>query len=126
MTTATSTETQQARFQQAVRAIRKHGITTRQNARKCCRSCLAYDLGAEGKVPYAFTYGSQGSGYTWRDDRPVYTDRTWGGSDNVDQILWNFSDLEAGKVVAEEFTSRGFTVDWDGTEMHCVGIKFTD
>lgn len=124
MTTATSTATtQQARFQQAVRAIRKHDITTLQNARKCCRSCLSYDLGAEGKVPYAYTYGSQGSAYTWRDDRPVYVAGT---QSPVDQILWNYSELATGKVIAEEFTKLGFTVDWDGTEMHCVGIKFAD
>lgn len=123
MTTTTST-TQEARFQRAVLAIRKHGITTRQNARKCCRSCLAYDLGAEGHVPYAFTYGSQGSAYTWRDDRPVYVDRVWGGSADVDLIFWNFDSAPTGAVIAEQFRAQGFAVQWDGTAQQCVMIAF--
>jgi hypothetical protein len=123
MLTTTST-TQQERFQKAVRAIRKQGITTRQNARKCCRSCLAYDLGAEGHVPYAFTYGSQGSAYTWRDDRPVWVDRQWNGSQDVDKIFWNYDAAPTGEVIAAEFRKEGFTVEWDGTSSQCVMIAF--
>lgn len=124
MTTTTSLS-QYQRFQKAVRGIRAHGVTTRQNARKCCRSCLSYDLGAEGHVPYAFTYGSQGSGYSWRDDRPVWTDAQWGrGSGNVDQIMWNFDDTPTGQIIADEFRAQGFTVDWDGSVAQCVIIAF--
>lgn len=118
----TTNQTQWQRFQRAVREIRKQDVTTLQNARKCCRSCLSYELGEAGKVPYAFTYGSQGSAYTWRDDRPVYVA---GNQPPVRELYWNFDAEGTGRIIATEFEKQGFTVDWDGTSMKCVVIDFS-
>lgn len=134
--TATSELTMKARFRSALKEIRANGVKVRQNVQKCCRGCVTEEkLGMKSEnEAYAFTYGGQGNAYTWVDDdnAPVSRDslrkfqRRGYGRPNlrpVNSIYFNHGN-DSGQVIAESFKNNGFEVDWDGSEMKCVVVKF--
>lgn len=124
----------QDRFQTAIKEARKEGAKVRQNVQQCCRSCVTYQkLGFKTEeerdtTPLAWTYGGQGSAYSWPDDKgPVYRQatRSFGrrSQARVDRIYFNH-DNGGGEIIAEAMKRNGFTVDWDGSFAQCVVVVF--
>jgi hypothetical protein len=125
------TLTVQEQWKSAVRNLRAEGVHVRQNVMACCRGCITSDkLGvkAEGE-PLAYTYGGQGGAYSWVDDQLFYRDslrpRRWGVSrpQSVEAVYFNHSN-GSGQRIFDAFTDQGFKVEWDGSDMSCVVIKF--
>lgn len=122
--------TQQIRFENAIKALRKDGVKIRQNVQKCCRGCIVEaDLNMkDANQPYGYTYGGQGFATKWIDDslfrKSDFTGRNarWSDPKPQESVMINWGNGSAEKI-AEAFRAEGFTVDWDGQEWSCVEIK---
>lgn len=116
---------QKERWQEAVKVIRAQGITARQNARKCCRGCLTIDLNNElgPDARWAFTYGSQLSGFRWDSDTIMMKREGRGaGAYKAEGVYWYFKSEGVAQIVKDAFEAQGFTVDWDGSPMQAVRV----
>lgn len=117
--------TQKERFNKAIRDVRKQGVKVKQNVNMCCRSCIGLeDLGIPNwDVPYTYTYGGQGSGYKWIDDKPVHTQERKG--EPVKVLYFNHGgEDDAGLAIACAMRDQGFKTEWDGSDDVCIGVFF--
>lgn len=116
------------RFKAALRDTRRAGVKVKQNVRECCRSCVSLEkLGLPDweSIPFVWTYGGQGGAYRWGADGVphAYTERRWGPADSrVERIYFNHGGpgVEGAAILAQNLRNHGITVDWKGTEGHCV------
>lgn len=139
------------RWNNALSTIRNQGITVRENVVCCCRNCIGpeeleisdkeYDTGR-----WAYTYGSQRSGYVFRtigemdyvlvwddeagrwqsaydDEDPVEEVNTPSEGGPAEWIYFNFADVEVAKIIKEAFEEQNFIVEWSGTISKCVKVK---
>lgn len=125
-------ETRKQAFDSAMREIRKNGIVAKRNVKGCCCSCISGTLPTD--KPIIWHYGGQGSSFTWRDDKPVYTYETskgwWEDEEILESIYFNHYGLvdesgkvtEAGQLVWETFSKYGYQIKWDGTESKCLEV----
>lgn len=118
------------RWNNSIRAIRKSGVSIKQNVRTCCRSCMEPSVSLNVKddnQPWAYTYGGQGMATKWENDYkmvPSSTSRFVRGTP-VTEVYFNH-DNGAAKTVAETFRANGFIVEWDGNDNKCVVVKVND
>jgi len=112
----TETQTIEQRFNNALKAIRKQGITARRNVMGCCRSCI--DLGLADNVPVIWQYGGQGNRHTISGDDYNYSTVYFSHS--------NLADDEgltpSGVAVIEAFESQGFEVDWERNNYKTIRV----
>lgn len=128
------TVTTQTRFGNALKSIRKIGVTTRINVMSCCRGCA--ELPEDKAV--LWTFGGQDNAFSWLDGEMVYRDklatakrrysRVNSASMNringfVDSVFFYFTEIVAAEAAAACFAAEGFTVEWDGTFSSAVVIK---
>lgn len=132
MTSSTLAPTMQAtdqiRFSNAMKTIRRAGIVTRINLMSCCRGCAQLPSG-----DLLWTFGGQGGAHSWVDGKMVSRDarnrlakRGYGSinpRDFVKEEFFFFEGIEAAKVAQAAFTAEGFTVDWDGTEQQALVLN---
>lgn len=115
--------TTQARLNRALRATRKEGVKVRQNVGGCCRGCITReDLGAQEGQPYAYTYGGQGSAYSWdwHGESAIYRSaQAWETSRKVDRLYFTHGD-GAAPVLAATLREEGFEVEWNGDNAKAV------
>jgi hypothetical protein len=139
MTTATltapvQTATDQVRFGNALKAIRKMGVTTRLNVQSCCRSCAEIP---EDKATL-WNFGGQDNAFSWFEGTMVYRHKlakakrrfyyvSLDGMERTHSIVhtlfFYFTDIVAAEIAAACFKAEGFTVEWDGTFASAVVIK---
>lgn len=132
-------ETVQARWDRAVRAIRKRGVLVRQNVPGCCRSCIGADPDRlPHDKPVLWTYGGQGHATVWHAgvlvsradrDRLKRQRHWWSPPTPTESVYWNHSsptEVNAALIAKEEFERAGFVVDWDGSEHKTVTIVLVD
>ena len=112
----TETQTIEQRFNNALKAIRKQGITARKNVMGCCRSCI--DLGLADNVPVIWHYGGQGN-------RQIIS----GDDYNFSAVYFNHSNLAddekltpSGVAVIEAFESQGFEIEWERNEWKTIRV----
>ena len=113
----TETQTIEERFTNALKAIRKQGITARKNVMGCCRSCI--DLGLAENVPVIWHYGGQGNRQTIQGD-----------DYNFSTVYFSHSNLADGEeltpsgvAVVEAFESQGFKVDWERNQWKTIRVQ---
>ena len=108
------------RFDIAMREIRSAGVVARRNIMTCCRSC--YDAGVSETQPIIWHYGGQGSRLDFNENltgAAIYFNH-----DNL--VGEDGTPTQQGRAVVEHFETRGFEVDWDGTEAKTIIIRFED
>jgi hypothetical protein len=108
------------RFDIAMREIRSAGVVARRNIMTCCRSC--YDAGVADTQPIIWHYGGQGHRLDFNEDltgAAVYFNHN-------NLVGEDGTPTQQGRAVVEHFETRGFEVDWDGTEAKTIIIKFED
>jgi hypothetical protein len=130
---ATMTETVQGRFNNALKAIRKQGVSTRMNAQSCCTDCDGPE--ASGHPEVVWTYGSQEGTFSWVDGVMVYRnimnmvkrrtgsaqlDAIFRANGRVTKLYFNHTSVEAASIAAMAFNVEGFEVAWDGADTECV------
>ena len=112
----TETQTIEERFNNALKAIRRKGITARKNVMGCCRSCI--DLGLADNVPVIWHYGGQGNRQMISEDdynfRTVYF--------NHSNLADNEELTPSGIAVIEAFESQGFEVEWERNEWKTIRV----
>lgn len=96
------TTTVQDRFEAAVKTITESGTTWALNVMACCPSCTRHeDLGFsqpegdEPAVPYAWTFGGQGSELLWSSGQPVFREEEHECSCTMDE----YEEDEEGEEV---------------------------
>lgn len=141
----------ETRWNNALSAIRNHGITVRENVVSCCRTCIGHEELEISKKDYeaglwAYTYGSQRSGYVFRtigdmDYVLVWDDEAgeWESDEQdegplervsnpvvdgpVEWVYFNFWNTDVAEIIVEAFQEQGFPVEWDGNANQCVKVK---
>lgn len=122
-----------ARWDRAVKALRKDGVHFRTNMMKCCRGCLTEeDLNLKDAAqPYGYTFGGQDGWIKFNEDGLPYTAAGSNGrrfgydyeSRNITAYInWGNG---AGEKIAEAFRAEGFEVVWDGDQYSCVEVKLS-
>jgi hypothetical protein len=121
-----------ARWDRAVKSLRKSGVHFRTNVMKCCRGCITeQDLNLKDvEQPYGYTFGGQDMWVKFNEDGQPYEkadrwERRSNGYDykSPEKVFINHGN-DAGAKIAEAFRTEGFTVEYDGTDYNCVEIKF--
>jgi len=129
-----------ARFELAMKDIRRAGVVARRNVSSCCRSC--YETGVADDQPIIWHFGGQGNrvilddeGFgNYRSERSFsrslgkYVSSTW-STETVDQIYFqhdNLVDAEgltpAGHAVMIAFRVHNIHVDWDLSQNKCIVV----
>lgn len=129
-----------ARFELAMKDIRRAGVVARRNVSSCCRSC--YDANVADDQPIIWHFGGQGNrvildddgfgnykterSYSWRTGK--YTTSTW-SDETVEQIYFQHDNLvdadgltPAGHAVMIAFSVHNIHVDWDMSQSKCIAI----
>jgi len=135
MTTATIQEvTTQARFNNALKTIRKVGITTRLNVSSCCAGCVILPE----NTAILWTFGGQDSAFSWFEGTMVNRNvlakaKRRGYNINIEsitrargiekEVYFKFTDIIAAEAAQLAFEAEGFEVEWDGTDIQCVIVK---
>lgn len=114
------------RWNEAVREVRKSGVSIKQNVRSCCRSCIIPNdvfTNIDDLVdPYAYSFGGQGNATKWVDDVMVpATVSRWQTRKPTDLVYFSHEN-GAARVLNDVFTRYGFTVEWNGSEDQCVMV----
>ena len=116
------------RFKAALTDIRLNSdVQVFDNYPSCCGSCAGYDL--EQEFPdgnYVYFINQQNHGITWQDGMP------WNFEDPDDMrpetpakvIYFNHSNQHSATVLRDTLSKFGLPVEWDGTEMKCVVLRF--
>lgn len=123
---AIATETQhlsaEARWNKALKEIRKAGIRVKQNVMECCPSCVSLPTifkTDDETTSVGWTYGGQGDAYRWDyKDEMVRKDSDWR---EVGTVYFRHTN-EAGPIIAAAFRANGFPVRWDGSDYKCVEV----
>lgn len=122
--------TTKERYAAAVKAIRKSGVTIRQNVSACCRGCAEPFKNSKGfdaeTTPYAWNFGGQGMGLKWAEkgDKALLADGYlgYGGAERASvTVFFNHGNGSAERIVAA-FRAEGFEVKWDGEQSSCVEV----
>lgn len=140
------------RFDKAVAQARE-SITVTINVDECCRSCVnREDLGATGEdaTGYAWTFAGQEAGiyfdekgdaqlreemisFDFSDDDDevdYYDDEDEAEKSYISiparEVFFYHGGVAAAQIIADAFTTQGFTVVWDGTESRAVQVNFLD
>jgi hypothetical protein len=135
MSVATAqTTTAQVRFNSALKAIRKVGITTRINYATCCRGCASFP----DDTAILWTMAGQGNAFSWfegvmvnravlatvkRRSYYVNMERIQRARGIESEAYFYFTDIVAAEAAQIAFTAEGFEVEWDGTEGQAVIVK---
>jgi len=121
-----------ARWDRAVKSLRKDGVHFRTNIMQCCRGCVdAEKLNLKDESqPYGWTFGGQGNWIKFNEDGLPYTSvephtrRRFGYDyDSPKSAMINWGNGSAEKIVAA-FQAEGFQVNWNGSEYQCVEVVF--
>lgn len=120
--------TTKERYAAAVKAIRKSGVSIRQNVSACCRGCAEPFKTTKGfdkkTTPYAWNFGGQGSALRWAENgqEAIVSRRGYGYSEVAeDTVYFNHGNGSAERIVAA-FEEEGFEVTWDGNPLSCVEV----
>lgn len=107
MNTITTT---QARWNAALKAVRKEGYTAKQNISSCCTSCVP-----AAKRPQVWHTSAQGARVAWTPS---------GNPTKALRAYFNFGDINAAQALVEAMEAQGFTIEWNGTinESVCVTL----
>lgn len=119
-----------ARYDRAVKSLRKDGVHFRTNMMKCCRGCITgEDLGVKSEdQPYGYTYGGQGGWVKFNEDGLPYEkeESRWKGDYRLARdIFINWGNGSAEKIV-EAFKAQGFEVQWNGNDWDTVRVILVD
>lgn len=121
--------TTKERYAAAVKAIRKSGVSIRQNVSACCRGCAEPFKTTKGfdkkTTPYAWNFGGQGGAIRW-DKAGQSTllskeQAAWTHSAPTQKVYFNHGNGSAERIVAA-FEEEGFEVTWDGNPLSCVEV----
>lgn len=122
--------TTKERWGNAIKALRKSGVATRQNVAACCQGCAepfknTKSFDAE-TTPYAWNFGGQGMGLKWAENGKkalANRDRYGYGSWDVTEVTVyiNHGNGSAERIV-EAFRAEGFEVIWDGEQHSSVAV----
>lgn len=119
------------RYAAAVKAVRKSGVTIRQNVSACCRGCAEPFKNSKGfdaeTTPYAWNFGGQGGAvrwsgngqYTYLPSDGYYYGRQ--GNPDTQKVYFNHGNGSAARIVAA-FEAEGFEVIWDGEQSSCIEV----
>lgn len=119
--------TTKERYAAAVKAIRKSGVSIRQNVSACCRGCAEPFKTTKGfdkkTTPYAWNFGGQGQALRWDEaGQSVLVADGYGYSEvTQDKVYFNHGNGSAERIV-EAFKAEGFEVEWDGNPLSCVEV----
>lgn len=116
-----------ARWDRAIKSLRKDGVHFRTNIMQCCRGCVdatKLNLKDESQA-YGWTFGGQGSWIKFNEDGLPFThsERRYEDYETPTTAYVNWGN-GAGETIAAAFRAEGFQVEFDGNESSCVEIKF--
>lgn len=128
------------KYQKAQIAAQVAGAIVIENVMACCRGCVDIEI-PEGK-PHAWSFAGQGCELVWESGRPMFApedeeededDDEGGGyswSDSrasqsmpAEGVYW-YHGAGGGALISQAFKDAGFDVEWDGTDMNAVLVKF--
>lgn len=117
-----------ARWDRAVKSLRKDGVHFRTNMMKCCRGCLtSEDLNLKNEdQPYGYTFGGQDGWIRFNSDGLPYEKEPnrWKGDYRMAQIAYINWGNGAAETIAAAFRREGFIVVWDGSDSDTVSVHF--
>jgi hypothetical protein len=112
-----------ARFDAAMKEIRKSGVKAQRNVNGCCRGCINTDtLNAKEDQKIIWHYGGQGNRFT------VYADCAaepgWDG-DEVREVYFNHDNLDESEIAAivAIFNKHDIAASNEGLHF-CIVIDF--
>ena len=122
--------TAKERWNTAIKAARKAGVSIRQNVSGCCNGCAEPFKGVksfdENITPYGWFIAAQGSGIRWDESgrKAIASRERYGyGADNVESVKVYFNHGNgAAEHIAAAFRAEGFEVEWDGEQHSAVGV----
>lgn len=129
------------RYKAAITDVRLNSdVLVFDNFPTCCGSCAGYEIEqTHADAPYVYFINQQGRGLTWKDGKPYNYEMDYvpgeGYDDDDEEItvttpatkVWfSHSNLHAATVLRDALVKFGLTVEWDGTDMKCVTLDFTE
>lgn len=122
--------TTKERWNTAIKAARKAGVTIRQNVQACCTGCAepfkATKNFDEDTTPYAWNFAGQGSALKWDESgrKAIASRERYGyGADNVEYVTVYFNHGNgSAPALAEAFRAEGLEVIWDGEQHSAVAV----
>jgi hypothetical protein len=130
-----------ARFELAMKDIRRAGVLARRNVASCCRSC--YDPQIADDQPIIWHFGGQGNRVILDDDgfgnyksersysrwAGKYVTTTWSDRE-VDEVYFQHDNLvdengltPAGHAVMIAFAVHHIHIEWDMSQTRCIVVR---
>lgn len=109
------------RFDSALKAVRKAGITAQRNVMGCCRSCISGEGKHDETQPIIWHFGGQGNRFIIEGNRGYYYKDKWSNNGEVAKIYFNHDNLHNedgtpnvyGQKVLAIFAQYGLVIDED-------------
>jgi len=73
--------------------------------------------------PYAYTYGGQGNAIYWDNDGNPFIRPTARRTKPESEAIFNHGN-GGGQLIADAMREQGFEVEWDGSDLWSVVVKF--
>lgn len=120
--------TTKERYVAAIKAIRKSGVSIRQNVSACCPGCAEPFKTTKGfdeeTTPFAWNFGGQGGALRWSENgQEAIVSREGYGYHEVTEttVYFNHGNGSAAEVL-KAFDDAGFEATWDGEKHSCVEV----
>ncbi|QFG12771.1 hypothetical protein PBI_MIMI_297 [Arthrobacter phage Mimi] len=124
----TSNVTIEDRYRSALTEVRMNSdVLVFDNYPSCCGSCAGSEIEHENPdADYVYFINTQGRGLMFKDGEPYHFEdpEDMEPERPATNVYFSHSTLKAAGILRDAFVKFGLTVEWNGSDVKCVTLKF--